>query len=55
MIESAVCFQETIRKDVQDTSLSDPLQCSAITLEFSDSAGERVLCEAMISITEICD
>ncbi|KAG6355043.1 hypothetical protein INS49_004124 [Diaporthe citri] len=37
-IEDAICFQEIINAGSQGSSPSDPVECSKITLEFSDSA-----------------
>lgn len=38
-IDDAICFQETINAGSQRSTPSDPVKCSKITLEFSDSSG----------------
>lgn len=38
-IDDAVCFQEMMNAGSHHTSPSNPVECSKITLEFSDSAG----------------
>ncbi|KAL2291479.1 hypothetical protein FJTKL_12871 [Diaporthe vaccinii] len=37
-VDDAICFQEIIKAGSQGSSPSDPVECSKITLEFSDSA-----------------
>lgn len=38
-IENAICFQETVKLNPQGSTSTGSLECSKITLEFSDSAG----------------
>lgn len=46
-IDDAICFQETINAGSQRSTPSDLLECSKITLEFSDSLGlSKILIKA---------